>query len=182
MKRIILIFVFFLFLLIQHVYVSAEDKGQNISAEIKVNIDGEEKTIKFTKEEIEQQKIDSNKALKEIKAKESHYYSRWKRYQKKDKNGKDIWIRYEIYQGEYPYSSSDDAYGNNITIQQPYTSFSVGDRVKYVGPKKGLVGEKGTVIKNMDKYGTSNYSRKIQVRFDNRGKKTLSPVDLEKVE
>lgn len=175
-------FVFCLFLFIQHSYVSAENKDQNISAEIKVTIDGKKKTIKFTKEEIEQQKIDSNKALKKIKEKELHYYSKWKRYQKKDKNGKDIWIRYEIYQGEYPYSGSDDAYGNNITIQQPYISFSVGNRVKYVGPKKGLVGEEGTVIKNMDKYGTSSYSRKIQVRFDNRGKKTLRPVDLEKVE
>ncbi len=182
MKKIILIFVFFLFLFIQHSYVSAENKDQNISAEIKVNIDGEERTIKFTKEEIEQQKIDSNKALKKIKAKESHYYSRWKRYQKKDENGKDIWIRYEIYHGKYPYSNSDDVYGNKVTIQQPYTSFSVGDRVKYIGHKKGLVGEKGTVIKNMDKDGISNYSRKIQVRFDSRGKKTLRPVDLEKVE
>ncbi|MBU0477250.1 hypothetical protein KKC91_01595 [bacterium] len=182
MKKIVSIFVFCLFLFIQYSYASAENKDQNISAEIKVNIDGEEKTIKFTKEEIEQQKIDSNKALKEIKAKESHYYSRWKRSQKKDKNGKDIWIRYEIYQGKYPYSSSDDTFGSNIGSQRSHVSFSVGDRVKYVGSKKGLVGEKGTVIKNMDKYGTSNYSRKIQVRFDNRGKKTLGSVDLEKVE
>ena len=182
MKKIILIFAFCLFLFIQHTYTPAENKDQNISAEIKVNIDGKERTIKFTKEEIEQQKIGSNKALKKIKAKESHYYSRWKRYQKKDKNGKDIWIRYEIYQGKYPYSSSDDALGSSIGIQRIYASLSVGDRVKYVGPKKGLVGEKGTVIKNMDKYGTSNYSRKIQVRFDNRGKKTLRPIDLEKIE
>ena len=184
MKKVILIFVFCLFLFIQYSHASAENKDQNISAEIKVNIDGEERTIKFTKEEIEKQKTDSDEALKKIKAKakESHYYSRWKRYQKKDKNGKDIWIRYEIYQGEYPYSSSDDAFESNIDIQQSYVSFSVGDRVKYIGPKKGLAGEKGTVIKNMDKYGTSNYSRKIQVRFDNRGKKTLRSVDLEKVE
>lgn len=182
MKKITLIFVFFLSLFIQYTYASAENKDQNISAEIKVNIDGKEKTIKFTKEEIEQQKIDSNKALKKIKEKELHYYSRWKRYQKKDKNDKDIWIRYEIYQGKYPYSRSDDAFGSNIGIQRSYVSFSVGDRVKYIGPKKGLVGENGTVIKNMDKYGTSNYSRKIQVRFDNRGKKTLRPVDLEKIE
>ncbi|MFH1904676.1 MAG: hypothetical protein ABIK53_04020 [bacterium] len=182
MKKVMLIFVFCLFPLIQHTHASAENKDQNISAEIKVNIDGEEKTIKFTKEEIEKQKTDSDEALKKIKEKELHYYSRWKRYQKKDKNDKDIWIRYEIYQGKHPYSSSDDAFGSNMGIQRSYASFLVGDRVKYVGPKKGLVGEKGTVIKNMDKYGTSNYSRKIQVRFDNRGKKTLRPVDLEKAE
>ena len=182
MKKVILIFVFCLFPFIQHAHVSAENKDQNISAEIKVNIDGKEKTIKFTKEEIEKQKTDSDEALKKIKAKESHYYSRWKRYQKKDKNGKDIWIRYEIYQGKYPYSSSDDAFEKNIGIQRYYASFSVGDRVRYIGSKKGLVGEKGAVIKNMDKYGTSGYSRKIQVRFDNRGKKTLRPVDLEKAE
>ena len=182
MKKVTLIFVFCLFLFLQCSHASAENKDQNISAEIKVNIDGEEKTIKFTKEEIEKQKIDSDDALKKTKAKESHYYSRWKRYQKKDKNDKDIWIRYEIYHGEYPYSSSDDTFGSNIGIQQSYASFLVGDRVKYIGHKKGLVGEKGTVIKNMDKYGTSNYSRKIQVRFDNRGKKTLRPVELEKIE
>jgi len=182
MNKIISMFVFFLFLFIQYSYVSAENKNQNISAKIKANIDGKEKTIKFTKEEIEKQKRESDEALKKIKEKELHYYSRWKRYQKKDKNDKDIWIRYEIYQGEYPYSSSDDAFGSNIGIQRSYASFSVGDRVKYVGHKKGLVGEKGTVIKNMDKYGTSNYSRKIQVRFNNRGKKTLMSVDLEKVE
>ena len=182
MKNVILIFVFCLFPFIQHIYVSAENKEQNISAEIKVNIDGEEKTIKFTKEEIEKQKADSDEALKKTKDKESHYYSRWKRYQKKEKNDKDIWIRYEIYHGKYPYSGSDDTLGSNMGIQQSYASFSVGDRVKYIGPKKGFVGEKGTVIKNMDKYGTSNYSRKIQVRFDNRGKKTLSPLDLEKAE
>jgi len=181
MKKIILIFAFCLFSFIQHTYVSAENKDQNISAEIKINIDGEEKTIKFTKEEIEKQKAASEEALKKIKAKESHYYSRWKRYQKKDKNDKDIWIRYEIYEGKYPYSGSDDTFGSDIGLQRSYAPFSVGDRVKYIGPKKGLVGEKGTVIKNMDKYGTSNYSRKIQVRFDNRGKKTLKSVDLEKV-
>ena len=182
MKKVILLFVFCLFLFIQYSHASAENKDQNISAEIKVSIDGKEKTIKFTKEEIEKQKRESDEALKKIKDKESHYYSRWKRYQKKDKNGKDIWIRYEIYQGKYPYSSSDDAFGSNIGIQRSYASFSVGERVKYIGPKKGLVGEKGTVIKNMDKYGTSNYSRKIQVRFDNRRKNTLRPVDLEKIE
>ena len=182
MKKVILIFIFCLFSFIQHTHASAENKDQNISAEIKVNIDGEVKTIKFTKEEIEKQKIDSDAALKKIKEKEAHYYSRWKRYQKKDKNDKDIWIRYEIYQGKYPYSGSDDAFGSNIGIQRSYASFSVGDRVKYIGSKKGLVGEKGTVIKNMDKYGTSNYSRKIQVRFDSRGKETLRPVDLEKAE
>ncbi len=186
MKKVILVFVFCLFPFIQHIYVSAENKDenkdQNISAEIKVNIDGKEKTIKFTKEEIEKQKADSDEALKKIKVKESHYYSRWKRYQKKDENDKDIWIRYEIYEGKYPYSCSGDTFGSDIGARRSYATFSIGDRVKYIGSKKGLVGEEGIVIKNMDKYGTSNYSRKIQVRFDNRGKKTLRAVALEKVE
>jgi len=182
MKKVILVFVFCLFPFIQHTHVFAENKEQNISAEIKVNIDGKEKTIKFTKKEIEKQKADSDEALKKIKDKESHYYSRWKRCQKKDKNDKDIWIRYEIYHGKYPYSGADDTFESNIGPQRDYTSFSIGDRVKYIGSKKGLVGEEGIVIKNMDKYGTSNYNRKIQVRFDNRGKKTLRAVALEKVE
>ena len=63
-----------------------------------------------------------------------------------------------------------------------YTSFSVGDRVKYVGPKKGLVGEEGTVIKNLDRWSLSGYSRKIQVRFDHGRKKTVRPLELQKIE